>query len=98
MARVLIRGDSLLIGATVSGITDPATVSRIGVVTDSGEAKYVPSPSAMANMVFEWTPTETAVFPLRRILVRLVVELVDGRRFTVSESSFVVVREFKERS
>jgi hypothetical protein len=94
----MYRRDSLIILGTVSGITDVTTVDRVLVLLENGDYKEIVSPETMHNLRFEWTPEETAEFPVRRLGVRLIVELTDGRRFTIAESRISIERQFKEVS
>lgn len=92
----MIRKDTFIVMATVSGITDPAVVSKVRVLLDTGDYKDINNPSTMHQLKFEWTPEETELFPVRRIGIRLIVLLANEQRFTVAESHFSVTKEFKE--
>lgn len=92
----LIRKDSLIIKSAISGIEDVSTIATLLMLMDTGDYKEITAPSSLIDIVFEWTPEETARLPLRQIRLRLIVEFVDGRRFTIAESSIRVLKEFKE--
>ena len=92
----MYKRDSLIIVATVSGVASPNDVSRVLVLLETGDYKEINNPETLYGLKFEWSPEETAIFPIRRIGVRLIVELVDNRRFTIAQSSFQVKRQFKE--
>lgn len=92
----MIRKDTFIVQATVSGITDPGIVSKVRVLLDTGDFKDIDYPSSMHQLKYEWTPEETERFPIRRIGIRLIVLLANEQRFTVAESHFTVTKEFKE--
>ena len=92
----MIRKDTFIVMATVSGITDPAVVSKVRVLLDTGDYKDINNPSTMHQLKFEWTPEETERFPVRRIGIRLIVLLTNEQRFTVAESHLNVTKEIKE--
>ena len=92
----LIRKDSLIIQSAISGIEDVSTIATLVMLMDTGDYKEITAPPSLIDIVFEWTPEETAKLPLRQIRLRLIVEFVDGRRFTIAESSIRVLKEFKE--